>query len=323
MNRQGELFKGPQIGFLTSEEIENHVENNRLIATRTFDNGSLESCSYDVRVGKRGLIGGDSHEYNLERESLELGPGCYGACISFEKIKLPLNIFAKIGTKRALSYDGLILLTGSLIDPGYEGHLLFGIYNASSSKKFITPSMKICSLTFYTLQHEVENPQPHDSDLLVGKFPSKFIQEMANKDYYTLAQMHDQLKEIPLLRQKIGEINFKYDEVLKGIDELTKDGVRLHEATDKLREISNTQKESIDNLRLIVEETASGQKTMENTINNAGIRLESHQDDITGLKVKFARTSAFWNVLLLIFIGVICALGGHFIPKLFQLISKQ
>src|ERR1041385_5135656 len=109
---------------LVAEDITTMAQNGRLIS-REFDDKSLQATSYDFRIGERGIVGGDSNETDLKQKRLVIEAGSYAGVISLEKVKLPNNVFAQIGSKRKFSYDGLILLTGSVIDPGYEGYLLF------------------------------------------------------------------------------------------------------------------------------------------------------------------------------------------------------
>ena len=132
-------------GVLIDTEIQDAVDRGWLISKETFHSSSLEASSYDVRVGAKGVVGGEAVEIDLRSRSMELGPGEYGGIISNEKFLLPENVCARIGSKRALSYEGVILLTGSTVDPGYEGHLLFGIYNASQRKAVIRLNKKLAT----------------------------------------------------------------------------------------------------------------------------------------------------------------------------------
>lgn len=97
---------------LTDEDITTMARNGRLFADG-FDSSSLQSTSYDVRIGNKAIIGGSSREIDLSEENLKIEPGSYAGVISLEKFKLPDNVVAHLGSKRKLSYDGLILLTGS------------------------------------------------------------------------------------------------------------------------------------------------------------------------------------------------------------------
>src|SRR5205085_12270658 len=121
------------------------------------------------------------HEIDLLEEPLIIEAGSYAGIISFEKFALPRNVFGHIGSKRKFAYDGVILLTGSLIDPGYEGYLLFGLYNASTKKVVLPIKTKICTVTFTQIEQAVEAVAP-DPSLLLGNFPSDFVNKMANTE---------------------------------------------------------------------------------------------------------------------------------------------
>jgi dCTP deaminase len=295
------------IGFLTSEEIEHLVNLDMLIDKPTFDRKCLDACSYDIRVGKKGLIGGEGREINLEKEPLVLLPGCWGAFISYEKLTIPMNVFAKLGTKRAFSYQGLILLSGSLVDPGYEGFLLFGVYNASTSKKLISIRSKICSTTFYALSKEVDEKKPPDPDLIDGNFPSDFIQEMANIDVATLSQIQERLKQIPLLEKDIQELRTKYEDVLNPIRELTENVTKLETITDQnARQISKLT-DSIDTL-------CSAHRDISAKATSAETTLGSHASTLENLKKKVDRWSVFWWIL----VPLTTAILGVVLGRLFQ-----
>jgi deoxycytidine triphosphate deaminase len=92
------------------------AHNHRLIVDG-FDPSSLQTTSYDFRIGKKAVVGGQGNGIDLEDRPLVIDPGSYAGLISLEKVKLPNNVYAQIGSKRKFSYDGLILLTGSIIEP--------------------------------------------------------------------------------------------------------------------------------------------------------------------------------------------------------------
>lgn len=177
------LFTESPTMLLTEDDIVTMTSNGRLIVGDTFDRSSLDATSYDFRVGKRAIVGGQGNEIDLTKEGarLVIETGSYAGIVSYEKVKLPNNVIGKIGSKRKLSYEGLILLSGSVIDPGYEGHLLFGLYNASTKRRVIPLRTKICCVLFFKLAHDVRPVAP-DPNLLDGDFPTDFLDKMANME---------------------------------------------------------------------------------------------------------------------------------------------
>jgi hypothetical protein len=174
----------------------------------------------------------------------------YAGIVSYEKVKLPNNVFAQIGQKRKFSYDGLILLTGSIIDPGYEGHLLFGIYNASTKKVVLPKSTKLCNVIFHRLPKEVK-PVPSDPYLLDGNFPPDFLTKMANVEVLPWHRISEEVRHIQELAKDVLDLKVQYNDVLKPIAELTKnidkvntDVLLLAESVKSLRgSVSDQDKE--------------------------------------------------------------------------------
>jgi hypothetical protein len=154
-------------------------------------------------------------------------PGSYAGIISFEKVKLPNNVFAQIGSKRKFSYDGLILLTGSIIDPGYEGHLLFGLYNASTKKVVLPRGTKLCNVVFNRLPREV-TPGPPDPYLLEGNFPPDFLTKMANVEVLPWSKISEEVRRIQELTKAVLDLKAQYNDVLEPIKDLTKNVDRVN-----------------------------------------------------------------------------------------------
>src|ERR1700752_2240671 len=106
-NSKAPLFSDQETpaGVLTDHGIEAAISSGVLIERNTFQLASLEASSYDIRVGRKAIIGGQGVEIDLAKGPVELEPGAYGGIISYERLRLPSNICARIGSKRALSYD--------------------------------------------------------------------------------------------------------------------------------------------------------------------------------------------------------------------------
>jgi dCTP deaminase len=228
---------------LIGEDITTMCQNQRLIVDG-FDPGSLQTTSYDFRIGAKAIVGGSGNEIDLKKDRLVIEPGSYAGIISLEKVKLPNNVFAQIGSKRKFSYDGLILLTGSIIDPGYEGHLLFGLYNASTKKVVLPIRTKICNVVFTRLPKDVK-PVSADPYLLEGNFPPDFLTKMANVEVLPWNKISEEVRRIQELSQAVIDLKIQYNDVLKPIQDLTKN-------VDKVSLDVGLLAESVKSLRSVV-----------------------------------------------------------------------
>jgi dCTP deaminase len=314
------LFPEGQVGAgsLTDSEIELAIGRGELIVKGTYVQTSLEASSYDVRVGAKGILGGIGIEINLDKEPMELPPGAYAGVISLERLSLPPNICARIGSKRALSYDGVILLTGALVDPGYEGHLLFGLYNASQRKVMIRHARKICNIVFERLSDAPVRQAPADPDLRTGNFPDAFVDRMANMEVLPWMQISERVKQIEQMTRDILDLKARYEDVLQPIRDLTANVDNLTQDVSKLAtQASQVSKdiESVNNLvsensRQIQQLTANlivvvgDVKGIERSAQRFEQADQTRLAELTTLKTTFGKFQVlvyiFWAFLLLI-----------------------
>ena len=298
---------------LTEREIREFVSNGWLLTTATFDESSLEATSYDVRVGARGIIGGQGAEIDLSRDPLIIGPGAYAGIISLEKVKLPKNVFAQVGSKRKFSYEGLILLTGSIVDPGYEGHLLFGLYNASSKKVVLPARTKVCTLVFYQMDREGKPVSP-DPALLNGRFPNDFLSRVANMEVLPWAQISEEVGKIKALANEVLDLKARYNDVLEPIKVLTSNvekvnadvGLLAKEIKSLSGNIDRVEGVTTENARQINEVVSSIRLLTGETSRIAGM-AGTHDTELREMGKKF---SVFSTIIYIIGAVLLLVIGG-------------
>lgn len=331
--QQDGLFGAPTSGVIADSEIEAEVSSGWLISPETFDRGSLEASGYDIRVGAKGVLGGEGREIDLRVEPIQLGPGAYCGVISQEKVRLRDHVVARIGSKRALSYDGVILLTGTVVDPGYEGHLLFGLYNASQRRVQIRQGRKICNIVFERLAKRADKPAPSDPSLKTGNFPDQFIDRMANMDVLPWMQISERVKEIEQITKDILDLKTQYNDVLqpirdltKNVNDLTSDVASLAQETRGIaKDVEELSRLSSDNGRQI-NQLASSVATLVGTVGGIQERTRGLEEGtktvsekLGGLRVEFGRLKVgawfIWGVLIL--------LAGVFARDVLEYLLKQ
>ncbi len=307
-----ELHQGAAL--LSEAEILYSVKNGMLIVESTFDESCLQATSYDIRAGNKGIVGGQGNVIDLTKESLVIDPGSYAGIISLEKIALPKKVVAQIGAKRKSSYEGLILLTGSIIDPGYEGHLLFGLYNASTNKVVIAHRRKICTIVFFELDKE-QKPVPADSALLRGDFPTDFVNKMANMEVLPWAQISSEVRHIQTLTQQVLELQAKYNDVLEPIKVLTANvdkvsanvGILTKDLERVAGQVNTVQTLTSDNAKQ-VNELVTGIRLLTGEVSKLDGKTTRHETELRDVSTKVSRFSllmyVFWAILL-IFLGAV------------------
>jgi dCTP deaminase len=112
---------------------------NRLPAMITpFKADQIESASYELCVGREMYISPLPNTEKDDRKKLILTagmtefipPGQFAYLITDENIKIPQNVIAFISIKFGAKSKGLINVSGFHVDPGYNGRLIFAVYNA-------------------------------------------------------------------------------------------------------------------------------------------------------------------------------------------------
>lgn len=324
----GRLFpeKLPPGAILVDAQIRELVASGLLIDRATFDESCLEACSYDVRIGQKGILGGQGTEIDLSQKGgLEINPGGYAAVISLERVKIPNDIVVRINTKRSFSYEGIALLTGTQIDPGYEGHLLFGFYNASSRRVVLRARRPICSLVFEALGCEVSRPKPPDPDLLHGNFPDRFVNEMANREVLSWQQLSEHVKQIDSIATQILELQAKYQNVVEPIKELTGNVDKLSVDVDKLSmtiqslgdHVSKLDTATAENARQVGEISKNVMVLIHEVgaVKKEGERLGAADASQAKEIRKVADAVARFHVLVYIFWGLVMLVAGLLLKK--------
>lgn len=322
VERQPLLFpeNAGRSGVLTDSEIQDAVESNWLIAKDTFEQSSLEASSYDIHVGAKAILGGGGVEIDLLKNVMELCPGAYGGVISRERISLPENMCARIGSKRALSYEGVILLTGSIVDPGYEGYLLFGLYNASQRKAYIRYNKKICNIVFERLSKVPEKLVPSDANLRVGNFPDAFLTQMANMEVLPWMQISERVKQIETITKDVLDLKARYEDVLKPIRDLTDNVQNVTRDVGTLTSQVKSIGEDVVQLNAIVTENSKQITQVTTSLGSVGGVVQGMQERARGWEessreqeksVGELRTSfGTFKVLVYIFWGILLVMLG-------------
>jgi len=233
----------------------------KAIRDRSFIKNGAESCAeggkYDFRLGKRILKASFKRPIDvdrlteIEKVSLCVDPGEIVFVLTEETLALPIDIKAELSFKRKLSHAGILVLGGFCIDPLYQGKLLFGIYNFSSSPFPLIPEKKFIAAQFYRLS-ENETSKDTPAPQSVEDFPEDLIKLMDNYKPSSLGAIEKSLKElsreVEVLRDDLRsrEDWFKsFQEKLDRSFELTtKNVASIERIAESLKEETQNRKET-------------------------------------------------------------------------------
>jgi len=162
------------------------------IVIRPYEPNHLQGASYDLCVGGEAFVSNSDDKIMLSPKTavgLHIEPWDFALVITKESVKLPLDISCVIGMRSSLARKGLMLLAGLQIDPGFEGHLRFGLYNASPRKISLFYSDDLCMIEFHRLSGPVERAQPPIQDLVEGRIPESDRDYLSSLETTSLSEL--------------------------------------------------------------------------------------------------------------------------------------
>lgn len=199
---------------VTGQELRNSVTKEIFI--QGGDTSCVEGVKYDFRMSTRLLKARYSSPIDAskltetEKQGLSIEPGEAVFVLTQERLVLPKDMIAQLSPKRKLSHAGIMTLGGFTIDPSYEGRLLIGLFNFSSTPFPLIPGKKVIAATFYKLEGAELGDFPKPVAPL-DDFPDELVQVMQ--------------KYHPVAIQSVTEVVRKIQEELTSL----RDEVRSHE----------------------------------------------------------------------------------------------
>ncbi|NQT24994.1 hypothetical protein HQ585_06555 [candidate division KSB1 bacterium] len=195
---------------ITGKKLIKLVEDNKII--QDSDLKCVEGIKYDLRMGNKLLKSKFGRPISMSglsaslQNDLIIEPGEMIFVLTLERLNLPNDIMATLSHKRKFSHQGILILGGLTIDPLYQGHLLIGLYNFSSTIYPLRPGKKLIAAIFHKLE-ESEIDKFEVPDVSIDEFPDELCQVMQNYKHITVQGLQQLLEktqnEITNLRNEL------------------------------------------------------------------------------------------------------------------------
>lgn len=120
--------------FLSGDMIAAHGD----VWIKPFDPERVDCAAYTLRIGDEAFVspeGRGTRKPGLTQRlnqgaPIVIPPGQFAFLPTREFIKLPHDLLGFINMKSGLKNSGLVNVSGFHVDPGYEGKLVFAVFNA-------------------------------------------------------------------------------------------------------------------------------------------------------------------------------------------------
>jgi len=232
---------------LSGKRLQDAVTNNSLM-----NNGDIQNCDgikYDFRLDESILKSkyGVPVSYSsvpVEKRGIDLvvSPGEIVFVMSKETLNLPSNTYSILSPLRKMSEFGIVTIGGLAIDPGYNGKLLFGLYNISSEDFKLLPNAKLVGAVFYELDGE-ELPADYSPPKAIDGYSSTLIEKIKKYQPIGVTTLEESITEM----QKQLE-TFKRN-VVKNNDDIEKLDDLVHKTSKNIERLSDDIKYFSDNLK--------------------------------------------------------------------------
>lgn len=169
-----------------------------------FSQACLQPASYDMRLGAKALATHRQEEVNVEKEgSIIIKAGDFALLSTHEKVRLPRTIAGHIGVRSYFTRKGLVLLAGLQIDPGFEGALVLGVYNASPRNLVLDYLAPFCTVEFHRLSRPTEQVYKSGEEQRQGKIPAADKDYLRTLETQTLSEMSSAVRGLSMNVQEL------------------------------------------------------------------------------------------------------------------------
>lgn len=170
---------------LNSADIEAYVHKTAMI--HPFDRENLKSASYEGRIGKWAIYwdeNGKRQVVDLENDGpIALKPNGLVFVSTYERFHLPNYLAVRFNLRINIVHSGLLLGTGPLVDPGFEGHLLIPLHNLTINEFPIRYNDKFIWIEFTKVSpHEDWNDGPGKKAEIIDARGQNFEYKPFHKD---------------------------------------------------------------------------------------------------------------------------------------------
>lgn len=122
------------MAFIGTKSLTKHLKDTDIISP--FEEGKIKNGAYELSLGNQVFQTGTKPRVVKklsEKEKISIEPGQFALLLTAETVKIPEDKIAFISIKAGVKFEGLVNVSGFHVDPGFEGQLLFSVYNAGPS----------------------------------------------------------------------------------------------------------------------------------------------------------------------------------------------
>jgi dCTP deaminase len=187
---------------LSDEDLRMAVADGLLIIDPLVEE-SLQPASYDFRVGDEAFVSSADSVLDVANRGLVvIDPGEFAVIATRERVRCGPQIAGQLGLSSQYARQGLVLLSGPQIDPGFDGVLVVRVTNLAPRRVTLAYETPFLTAQFFRLNRPVRNPYSGSRQGQKGLSP-RDIEEMKDPDSPTIGGM---VKSLAALAADVNEL---------------------------------------------------------------------------------------------------------------------
>ena len=160
----------------------------------------IDGASYRLAIGEEIYITPSTSETQKivksftrlgEKEGFVIPPGQFGFLLTREWVKVELGEIAFISIRAKKKYLGLVNVSGFHVDPGFNGHLVFAVFNAGPVDVHLRQGEDIFLIWFSDLSDQCKEYRPPGP----YHIPTETLNGISGK-LHSLADLANDLKSV-------------------------------------------------------------------------------------------------------------------------------
>ncbi|MDP9082046.1 MAG: deoxycytidine triphosphate deaminase [Bacteroidota bacterium] len=207
------------MSFLGVKEILKLQEEKRIIDP--FLPERVKNGAYELSLGKEVYLT-DSTTGKVEvlatdnNRQVDLNPGQFALLLTLEKVNIPKDKIAFISIKAGEKLKGLINVSGFHVDPGFNDHLLFSVYNAGPSTIILNIGEPYFPIWFAEMKHELTASEAYNDNndhyKKLDHIPAKYIEFLKRGELTSPKALLEKIVAVEQsVNEKIARTNEKND----------------------------------------------------------------------------------------------------------------
>jgi dCTP deaminase len=182
-----------------------------------FDEKQIDCSAYTLRMGAEAYVT-PSHGFDWGKNKKEklkepdevscfeqvlrrrgdtvvIPPGMFAFLLTEEVVRIPRNAMGFISLKSGIKFKGLVNVSGFHVDPGFEGNLIYSVFNAGPSPIHVARGDNLFLLWIADLIGPDEDKFVRPKNPVQLEIPTKLISEVA-RETHSLQTLSDRVERL-------------------------------------------------------------------------------------------------------------------------------